>query len=351
MVSHWTERYDVEEVRRWFFEVWNEPDREQFWSGTQEEYFKFYRHTVEAIKEVDDALVVGGPATSQDKWIEAFLDYCGKNNVPVDFVSTHGYPNDPVASAGGDPKSQLAKIDLDIMQQKAQEAHRQAAGRPLYYTEWNTSSNLGSPLHDQPFAAAFIIKIIMSVYGLVEGYSFWTFSDIFEEQGLRSEPFHGGFGLLTVYGIPKPSYRAFELLRRLGTERLGVEGTHETVEAWVVRRAHQVTVLLINLALPHHPVQTEQVRVRLAHAPAPRAAYVERIDEDHANPRRTWVEMGQPGYLNHRQVAQLQAASRLVKEPIDWRYEDETIHLDIDLPPNSVAAITVEFAVLACSGN
>src|SRR5437764_6362641 len=102
--------------------------------------------------------------------------------------------------------------------------------------------------------------------GLVHSYSFWTFSDIFEENYFPSVPFHGGFGLLNLHGIPKPTYRAFELLHALGTKLLLIDGLHETVDAWVVRREDAVTVLLTNHASPRHPIKTEQVRLHLGGA-------------------------------------------------------------------------------------
>ena len=71
---------------------------------------------------------------------------------------------------------------------------------------------------------------MMEATGLVEGYSFWTFTDIFEENYMAATAFQGGFGLLTLQGVPKPSFRAFELLHRLGTEALPVSGAHDTVD-------------------------------------------------------------------------------------------------------------------------
>ena len=102
------------------------------------------------------------------------------------------------------------------MREVAQDTFRRAGGKPVYYTEWNASSNPRDPLHDEPYAAAFARQTVMEANGLVEGYSFWTFSDIFEENYFPSMPFHGGFGLLNLHGIPKPTYRAFELLHQLG---------------------------------------------------------------------------------------------------------------------------------------
>jgi xylan 1,4-beta-xylosidase len=198
-------------------------------------------------------------------------------------------------------------------------------------------------LHDDPYAAAFVVKTVMEVGGLVEGYSFWTFTDIFEENYFPSLPFHGGFGLLNLHGIPKPTYHAFELLHALGTERLLVDGLHETVNAWVIRKGKALTVLLTNHQLPRHPIQTERVRFKLTNAPNPRSVSVERIDNAHANAKATWQEMGAPKYLSTAGVEHLQEASRMRQEPHQWEYEEQELLLDITLPPHAVAAITIKF--------
>jgi xylan 1,4-beta-xylosidase len=121
--------------------------------------------------------------------------------LPADFVSTHHYPTDAFGKEGDDTLTQLAKSRRSILREQAQDAKRRARGKPLYYTEWNASSNPRDSLHDEPYSAAFAVKTIMEANGLVEGYSFWTFSDIFEENYFPSVPFHGGFGLLTVYAL------------------------------------------------------------------------------------------------------------------------------------------------------
>jgi xylan 1,4-beta-xylosidase len=344
LVSHWVGRYGVSEVSEWFFEVWNEPNLKEFWAGTQEDYFRLYRHTAEAIKGVNASLKVGGPATAKNEWIEEFLDFCEKNKLPADFVSTHHYPTDAFGNEGDDTETQLAESRRSALREQAQDAHRRARGKPLYYTEWNTSSNPRDPLHDEPYAAAFVVKTILEASGLVEGYSFWTFSDIFEENYFPSAPFHGGFGLMNLHGIPKPTYRAFQLLRALGTEQLLVDGMHETVDAWAVRKEHSLTLLLTNHALPRHPITTVHVRFTLTNAPPPCSAYVERVDGTHANAKRVWQEMGEPEYLKSQEVERLQEASRMWKEPHPWEYGERAIRLDVVLPPHTVAAVTVEFA-------
>jgi len=335
LVAHWVDRYGAREVGHWFFEVWNEPNLKAFWTGRRKDYFQLYRTTVGAIKEVDPSLQVGGPATARDAWIDEFIDFCETGDVAIDFVSTHHYPTDALA---GSRRS--------LLRQWAQDTRRRARGRPLYYTEWNTSSNPRDPLHDEPYAAAFVVKTLMEVSGLVEGYSFWAFSDIFEENYFPSVPFHGGFGLMTLHGIRKPTYRAFELVHRLGHERLLVDGLHHTVDAWVVRdnrEDREVTIVLTNHALPRHAIDTERVQVTLVGAAEPRQAFAERIDRDHANPKREWCAAGSPEYLDSARLERLQTASRVSREPVRCDYADGTVRFEMTLPPHAVGAVTLGF--------
>ncbi len=344
LVAHWIERYGANEVREWFFEVWNEPNLKFFWTKGQREYFEFYRVTAEAIKGVNSALRVGGPATAKNEWVEEFVDFCTREKLPLDFVSTHHYPTDAFGKEGDDTITQLAQSRRSILREEAQNTFRRAQGKPVYYTEWNASSNPRDPLHDEPYAAAFVTKTILEMNGLVEGYSFWTFSDIFEENYFPSLPFHGGFGLLNLHGIPKPAYRAFELLHRLGTEQFLVDGIHATVDAWAIPQGNKLTIILTNHALPRHAIGREQVWVRIADATRPRAVSIERIDDTHANARRLWERMKKPEYLSPEEVEKLQDASRLISEPHPWKYKKRELEIGIELPAQSVAAITVEFA-------
>lgn len=343
LVSHWVERYGAAEVRQWFFEVWNEPNLKAFWTGSQRDYFKLYRYTADAIKKVDASLRVGGPATAKSEWIEEFVDFCERNKVPADFITTHQYPTDALGNEGDDTELQLFKSQRGLMRQVAQDTCRLARGKPVYYTEWNSSSNPRDPLHDESYAAAFAATTILEARGLVEGYSFWTFSDIFEENYFPSIPFHGGFGLLTLHGIPKPTYRAFELLHNIGTEQFLVDGLHETVDCRVIRKDSAVTVLLTNHTTPGHSIETEGCEIRLDNIPEPSEAFIKRIDEEHANPKLLWEEMGQPEYLSEKEIDQLEKASQVGKERQRFEYEDKALTLKVDLPPHAVAAITIEF--------
>jgi len=242
---------------------------------------------------------------------------------------------------GTDTDAQLAQSRRSIMRQWAQDTRRRAGGRPVYYTEWNASSNPRDPRHDEPYAAAFSAKTALEASDLAEGYSFWTFSDIFEENYFPSVPFHGGFGLLTLHGIAKPVYRAFQLLKDLGSERLTVDGQHHTVDAWVVRKRGGVTILLTNHALPHQSIRRERVRVTLHRSSRPRSAFIRRVDERHANPRRVWLQQGEPDYLSPSMVERLDVASRLEEARHPYEFANQTTYVEVDLLPHSVAAVSV----------
>jgi xylan 1,4-beta-xylosidase len=185
---------------------------------------------------------------------------------------------------------------------------------------------------------------------VVDGYSYWTFSDIFEENYFPSVPFHGGFGMMNLYGIPKPVYRAFQMLRSLGNRRFEVRGEHATVAAWVGRQGihgdNEANAILINQAMPRHPVGSEAITLELANGPARqvKAVTVTRVDADHANPEQAWKDMGSPEYLKPNQVQRLLLASQTGPEPLAWCLGDSgLLAIEIVLAAQSVNLIRIEW--------
>ncbi len=344
IVAHWVDRYGIAEVRAWFFEVWNEPNLTAFWTGSKQDYLALYEHTARAIKAIDAGLRVGGPATADNAWVPDLVAFCGASDIPLDFISTHHYPTDAFGKPGDDTIAQLAASERSVLREEAAKVVDEAAGKPVYYTEWSTSSNPFDDLHDEAYAAAFIIKTVLEVRELVRGYSYWTFSDIFEENYFTSKPFHGGFGLLTIDGIAKPAYRAYELLHRLGDESLAVVGTHATVDVWVSRKANTLTIMITNGALPRHAIATELVQIVLTNIGTIASATLERIDNDHANPRKAWHAMGEPMRPHVEQVEALHRASELEATPAAYKLADTVATFDVVLPAQATVLLTVSLA-------
>ena len=198
LATHWCERYGIDEVAQWPLEVWNEPNLKAFWTGGRQGYFEFWRATWQALKAVSPRLQVGGPATAANGWLDEFNAYAQANGCRADFISTHYYPTDAFGLVETDTVAQLARAPISVMRDRALEARRAAGDRPLYYTEWNITSNPRDPMHDGPFCAALAARFALDVDATVDAYSWWAFTDVFEENYFPSVPYHGGFGLMNL---------------------------------------------------------------------------------------------------------------------------------------------------------
>lgn len=234
---HLEQRYGREEIRRWYFEVWNEPNLAGFWEGAdQAAYFALYDTTARALKQVDPQLRLGGPATAGAAWVPEFIAHAAKNEVPLDFITTHTYGVDGgFLDEQGKEDTKLSRSpdaivgDVRRVRQQIQASAR--PGLPLYFTEWSTSYTPRDAVHDAYLSAAYILGKLKAVDGLAQGMSYWTFSDLFEEPGPPTAPFQGGFGLLNPQGIRKQAYFAYKYLHRLGERELAT-GDAQTIATW-----------------------------------------------------------------------------------------------------------------------
>jgi xylan 1,4-beta-xylosidase len=253
LVRHWTQRYGREEVRRWYFEVWNEPNlKDLFWSGDQTEYFKLYDATARAVKSVSPDYRVGGPATAGVAWIPEMIEHTAKTGVSLDFVTTHDYG----VSGGGLDAEGNQKLFLNpapdaifsgVRRARAQIKSSPMRTLPLHYTEWSASYSPRDPVHDAYISAAYIISRLKGAEGHVESMSYWTFTDIFEENGPVPSPFHGGFGMINFQGLRKPSFYAYQFLNKLGSEEL----ISNDANSWVTRGDGGVQALFWNYTPPN----------------------------------------------------------------------------------------------------
>jgi len=354
LAEHLVGRYGLDELRQWYFEVWNEPNLPYFWAGTQAEYFALYAASARAIKAVDAGLRVGGPATSINAWIPDMLAYCEQNGLPLDFLSTHHYPtDDPLWRFGLDVSDLLADGGLEkmaahtrgVLREMTEKARGEAGAMTLIYTEWNISAICGEAIHDESYAAAMLAKVLADNDGLVQGYSYWTLSDIFEENAQLPGVFHGGYGLLTADGIPKPGYRMLQLLHELGEERLPVisSGEGSTLELLAVRNGSGLRLIAYNYQVPGAPVKAETCGIAVHGLPGEARVRAARIDEAHANPKAAWVKMGMPPYPNHEQIEALEAASAPRWEPLACSRSAGTLTLTLTVPPQGVCALDMHW--------
>jgi len=253
LVLHFTERYGVDEVKTWFFEVWNEPNLNAFWAGTQAEYFKLYKHTVQAIKSVSKDYRVGGPATAGSAWEIEMIDFCKKNNLPLDFISTHSYGVkqgylDEFGNAGTILDKNPMSVSGDIINSRKEIASSSMPDLELHYTEWSSSYTPFDPIHDSYHQASYVLEKIKQVGDAANSMSYWVFTDIFEEAGPRFTPFHGGFGLLNYQGIKKPAYYSYAYLNKLGD----IELMNDDASSWACKDSKgNVQILFWDFTITH----------------------------------------------------------------------------------------------------
>jgi len=311
-LKHLAERYGYEEVTQWPCEIWNEPNLPGFWQNAdKEKYLQLYEVSVKAVKEVMPDMKVGGPAicggAGSQEWIRDLLTFCRKNGLPIDFVSRHAYMGETPQRQGRYLYHTMRTVDsiLEEMTESRRiiDSFPEYAGIPLHITEFNTSYHPFCPIHDTNYNAALTAGLLACLGDVAASYSYWTFGDVFEEQGVPSRPFHGGFGLIANGLIAKPTLWTFAFFNNLkGTpvyrdEHVVVvqktDGTYEGV-AWNICQKEK-DHLTIELTLP------EKISGVLM---------TETVDEVVCNPLKAWHEIGEPSSLTAAQLRFLRQAGQ-----------------------------------------
>ncbi len=335
--QHLVDRYGIDEVSQWYFEVWNEPNID-FWNGIPRDrsYFDLYAHTARDLKAVSPRLRVGGPATAAAAWVSDFLKFTSENHVPVDFVSTHGYADDTTLDLFGKDMNipmdervcrAVEKVHKEIKQSSTPDV-------PLFWTEWNVQGMKES--RDTIFVGAGLANTIRQCDGLVDMMSWWTFSDVFEEGGPISRPFIGMFGLRAKGGINKPSYYAYGLLHELGDRQIA----NDSKDVIATKAAGGgLAVAVWNLVDPDAHGGPRTVDLTFAHVTPSARVSIQRIDQEHGDVLRHYAAMGSPEDPTAAQVEQLNRESAL---PAPQQTTLRDGKLSFTLTPNALVLIKVQ---------
>lgn len=347
-------RYGKEEVRSWYFDVWNEPDLNPvFFSGSQKDYFCLYEETVRAIKEVDAALRVGidgeGAVEEATEIPEGVSVEELKQSMGQSMAAALSQAKEQTFLAGWralmPDKSETEEIPDDVFRRNAAFVQSQAGKLPVYYTEWNENAIFGARTNDTRKVAAYDVKAALEVENFVDGSSVWCFSDIFEEMHQFAPEFHGGFGMLTLNGIPKPVFYGMKMLEKVGDERidLGEKATFGEVGIAAFQSDTGIQILLFRQKMKNLDLPKEHVSVRVELDTEPQDVFLERIDEEHCNPLKVWEEQGCPADLNAEEVKAIIEKSAMKEEKMEYRYEENMLCLDANLGVNDVYLIQIRF--------
>jgi xylan 1,4-beta-xylosidase len=334
--QHLVDRYGIDEVSQWYFEVWNEPNID-FWGGIPRErsYFDLYAHTASDLKSINPRIRVGGPATAAIAWISDFIRYTTDNKVPVDFISTHAYADDTTLDLFGKNDD----IPMDEREYRAvSKVHDEIKASPkpdlpFFLTEWNVQGQRES--RDTIFVGPALANTIRQCDGLVNMMSFWTFSDVFEEGGPIAKPFVGMFGLRAEGGINKPSYYAYGLLHQLGDARIANPSKDVIVTK---TRDGRLAVVAWNLVDPGEQGSTRTMTLAFEHLPPDVRIAVQRVDGNHGNALPLYAKMGSPQYLSLTQIEELNRETAL---PAAEEVRLEQGKIELRLTPNALILVTV----------
>lgn len=342
LVYHFTkflvDRYGEQEVAQWYFEVWNEPNID-FWSGEPkwDTYMKLYEHAARGVKRASPRLRVGGPATAQAAWVDRFIAYCVEHKLPFDFVSTHVYANDTSKDVFGTderiPRTQMLARAMKKVHDQVKASAR--PNIPIIWSEYNASYMNEPHVTDAEFMGPWLANTIRQTDGLADVLAYWTFSDVFEEQGVTKRPFCGGFGLLAEFSLPKPSFNAFALLHKLGEERI----SNASDSVLVTKKKDGSYVLAVwNLFLPEEPGSLKDVVLKFKGLGAKASARVYRVDREHGSLHKAYEAMGKPAVPSRAQILQLRKAAQL---PLAESHSIPSGELKLTLPPHGLLVVEI----------
>jgi xylan 1,4-beta-xylosidase len=348
-----------------------------------ESYLMLYNTTARAIKAVDSLLSVGGPSSAELGWIPEFIAATAGGAMPASFLSSHAYPTDARKSAGGS-----GNITRTSFEEALYAAAAQAAAAELPFVMTEASAGWMGNAYDSVFAGSWIVHMAHAFLGVpnVPTMSYWSVSDVFEEQGMESTPWSEVFGIQTKYGVPKPAYRALQMLRALPATGLPVSvagaepvpparsgpaaratATSGTVDVIAAVDASLGTTVSLHALLTNFnaniedqenattglPIATESsVSLTFSGLPPgaalPSSATVQLLDDEHGWAKKVWLAAGSPAYPSRQEVQAELAGSlpAVLSVPLSAGSSAGSVQLTVPaLRPYAVAYVKLDFTV------
>jgi xylan 1,4-beta-xylosidase len=385
VAAHMAARYGKETVSTWYWEVWNEPNLDYYWKGTQEEYNQLYDYAVEGVRQAIPGALVGGPATTgpgthgnASAYLEAFLAHCAKNRsgatggpIPLDFISFHvkGSPNVIAghvqmgldhelgnASGGFDIVNRFPQFaKLPIILSEADPEGCAACSARLY----PPNAYRNGPLYPSYTAAAMKGLFELADRDHVNLISMLTWAFEFEDK-----PYFDGYRTLATNGVDKPVLNFFRMAGMMKGERVATtsdgaapldsilkSGVRQQpdIDALATAAPGEAAVMLWNYQDEDVPAPGAAVTVSLTGIPSSAARVLlqhYRIDNDYSNAYTVWKEMGSPQQPTPGQYARLQAAGQLqlLDSPRWMSPVGGQIKIDLELPRQGLSLLRVTWA-------
>ncbi len=309
LCSHLRKRYGAGETRTWYYEVWNEPNLDAFWGGSQNDFFKLWDTVYKAVKGVDPRYRLGGPSTARCEWIRPFVKYASRKKMIPDYMISHIYNNDGESGA----LSPFAGLQTHKQSKNLNFAKRCMKGvknyldeinfkGELHFNEWGRSWLPVDPVRETAYEAAYICKTMNEVSQDADYFAYWCLSDIYDQAGYGAAAFHGNYGMLSLQGLRKPSYMAHLLLNMLGCRRYDINGEGlSPLQNAIVTDCEKEYSILVHSMQPEYAPRSKpdplKVKLCLPEKYSAKTVCVFTIDVKHNNIIHDWQKAGAPAQL------------------------------------------------------
>ena len=338
--KHCVDKYGGEEVARWYWETWNEPNI-GYWRGTRDEFYILHDRAIRAVRRALPTAKVGGPDLANGaggKFLGEFLTHCVQAGTPVDFISFH---------AKGQPRFEDGHVVMGIANQlrDIDSAFATVASfptlknKPLVIGESDPDGcaacqgpQLGyrnGTMYSSYTAASFARKHdLADKHGVnLEGALTWAFE--FEDQ-----PLFAGFRVLASGGLDLPVMNVFRMFAMMSGQRVAVgsdaaisldailqNGVRDKpdVSALASLGENRLTVLVWHYHDADVPGPAAEISLMLEHLPRAAAfARVRRfvIDGEHSNVFSAWQKMSTPAQPTAEEYTSLEKSAQLTEVPL-----------------------------------
>ncbi len=334
-VQNLIDTFGVEEMRSWYFEVWNEPDG---WPVEQlPVFFRLYDVFAHVVKSFDRGFRVGGPACFHSYFLRDFLEHVvhGTNHVtgatgsPIDFISYHVYglsgfwlKEPPYIH----PAVNQFSLEVLWLQRLLNGYQKELGDVEFHLNEWGLCSNFLRTVKEHPDLAyrnseaspLFLMKLVDCLYAIGDARDFETAMLLywgFCGEADQASAFLGQRELTTVANIPKPMLTGFELLAKLGENRLSVAGPQPGGRTGLLpaRTDDTIQLLLYNYSEADTELTVEdEIEVALSNLSGRTFVFEGyHLDRSHNNTYRAWEGQGAPDRLDQSQIDDLKQVSEL----------------------------------------
>ena len=377
-VEHLVSRYGRDEVSKWYFEVWNEPDI-TYWHGTPEEYFKLYDYAAAGVRAALPNAKVGGPASTgpaspkAGAFLESFLNHCQNDKsaadgkpVPLDFITFHPKGRPQVVEGhvrmGLNAELKATQAGFEIVSK-----HARFRSLPIILSEADPEGcaacsmkvNPANAYRNGPLYATYTAAAMKSLFDLEDRSKVNLVAMLSWSFEFEGKDYFEGFRTLATNGVDKPVLNFFRMAGLMSGERVAATSTGQVpldailasgvkdapdIDALATKAAHEAAVMVWNYHDDDVPADAAEVKVAITGIPAgTKKVLLEhyRIDDTHSNADTVWRVMGSPQLPTPEQYERLKEAGQLeLLQSPEWiDVEQGKVTIETKLPRQATSLL------------